>query len=180
MNRILFLLAATLAAGCSESDSAGTVAPVAMTEEAVGYYCQMNVLDHDGPKAQIHLADKGHPIWFVQIRDAFAYDRMPEQPAQVTAIFVNDMGAPGAEWERPGKDNWIPATSAFYVVGSDRKGGMGAPDLIPFAREDAAGAFARRYGGSVIAYADVTDEAILAPVDVELPNDADEPGENGS
>ncbi|WP_370878626.1 nitrous oxide reductase accessory protein NosL [Pararhizobium capsulatum] len=42
------------------------------------------------------------------------------------------MGAVGATWERPGNGNWILASNAFYVVGSARQGGMGAPETVLF------------------------------------------------
>jgi copper chaperone NosL len=170
MTRIICLLL-LLVAGCSDQDSGGgTASPVTLNSEALGHYCQMNVMDHDGPKAQVHLAGNQHPIWFVQVRDALAFDRMPEQSAQVAAIFVNDMGAPGADWEQPGADNWILASNAYYVVGSDRRGGMGASEFIPFSEQSAALRFSKLYGGKVIHFTELADEAVLAPEDVELPS----------
>lgn len=167
--RRLLAVAAIIVAGCNDQDAqGGSVSPVAMTEEAVGHYCQMNVLDHDGPKAQVHLEGNEHPIWFVQIRDAFAFDRMPEQSARVAAVFVNDMGASGSTWANPGIGNWIPAAKAHYVTGSSKRGGMGAPDFIPFARHEDAAAFQQKHGGEVIAYGEITDAIVLAPVEVDL------------
>ena len=87
------ILALCLLAGCR--DEAALPQPVSLTSEAVGYFCQMNILDHGGPKAQVHL-DFGPPLFFSQVRDALAYQRMPEQSAAIRAIYVNDMGAPGA------------------------------------------------------------------------------------
>ncbi len=178
MKRLVVLLL-LMAGGCNDPNITAAVAPVTMSTEALGHYCQMNVLEHDGPKAQVHLAGNPHPIWFVQIRDAFAFERMPEQSADVAAIFVNDMGAPGARWEAPGNDNWIAAPDAVYVIGSDRRGGMGVPDLIPFATQQDAAAFTKRHGGKVIAYSDISNELVLAPVDVDLPSgegDIETPG----
>lgn len=174
---ILFVL---LVAGCSEQEPVGVVSPMTMNEEAVGHYCQMNVLDHDGPKAQVHLEGVRFPIWFVQIRDAFAFERMPEQSEPIVAIYVNDMGAPDAKWEAPGDDNWIRAADAFYVVDSEKRGGMSAPDFIPFAHREDARAFTLTHGGSVIAYDEITDAAVLTPVDVELDLEAEPTDENGS
>ncbi len=168
MTRIAALLAVLLA-GCSGPGSDSIeITPVAMTEDAVGHYCQMTVLHHDGPKAQVHLAGNQHPIWFVQIRDALAFDRMPEQPEKVAAIFVNDMGAPGAAWKEPGVDNWIAAADAYYVIGSDKRGGMGASEFVPFASQAAAELFSLSHGGRVIPYSEISDEEVLAPEDVEL------------
>jgi copper chaperone NosL len=171
MIRMAFVIA-VLAAGCSDQEmDGGPVRPVTMSEDAVGHYCQMNVLDHSGPKAQLHLAGNEHPLWFVQIRDAFAYDRMPEQTERVTAIFVSDMGAPDAAWEQPGADNWIRAQDAYYVIDSRKRGGMGASEFIPFAQKSEAEQFAMLEGGRVIPYAEITDEAVLAPEEVEIPQD---------
>ncbi len=163
---VLSILAAVVGGGCSEQEPAGAVAPAVLTSEAVGHYCQMIVLDHAGPKAQVHLAGKGQPLWFTQVRDAFAFQRLPEEAAEIAAIFVSDMGA-AASWERPGTDNWIDARSAYYVVGSDRRGGMGAPELVPFAARGKAADFAGRHGGTVIGFAQITDAMVLAPVDVD-------------
>jgi copper chaperone NosL len=175
MKRILIPLLLCALGGCSDRDAnEETVLPVTMTEDAVGHYCQMNVLDHDGPKAQLHLVGNEHPLWFVQIRDALAFDRMPEKIERVAAIFVNDMGAPGAGWTRPGIDNWILAQDAYYVVESGRRGGMGAPEFIPFARKNDADAFAKREGGRVISYAEISDETVFAPAEVTIPQ-----GSNG-
>ena len=181
MKQLTFVLTLAFAlAGCNEQETASQVSPVTMTHEAVGHYCQMNVLDHEGPKAQVHLEGTQFPIWFVQIRDAFAFERMPEQSARIAAIYVNDMGAPGATWNAPGKDNWIKATDAIYVVGSNRRGGMGAPDLIPFANEKDALVFVQLHGGSAIPFAEIKDSDVLAPVEVELDEETHPSERNGS
>ncbi|WYK07100.1 nitrous oxide reductase accessory protein NosL (plasmid) [Cereibacter sphaeroides f. sp. denitrificans] len=155
-------LALLLLAACREETARPD--PVALTPEAVGHYCQMNLLEHPGPKAQVHL-DFGPPLFFSQVRDALAYQRMPEQSAAILAVYVNDMGAPGASWQTPGALNWIPAEGASYVEGSDAAGGMGAPELVPFAEAAEAEAFAARHGGRVVTLDEVPDEALLAPAE---------------
>lgn len=157
---------------CSNQEVASVPDPVTLTEEAAGHYCQMNVLAHAGPKAQIHLSGNPFPLFFTQVRDAFAFDRMPEEEAEVTAIYVNDMGAEHATWDDPGVDNWIAAVDAHYVEGSDRRGGMGAPELIPFSDREMAQSFADRHGGTVMAYGDISDDLVLAPVEVVLGDDS--------
>lgn len=166
MNRLALILAlsATLA-GCKE-EVAQDLTPVDMTAETLGHFCQMNLLEHPGPKAQIHFEGQpGTPLYFSQVRDAIAYQRMPEQSLPVLAIYVNDMGAPGATWDVPGQGNWIAADTAFYVLGSAREGGMGAPETVPFATREAAEAFAQAEGGTVMTLAGIPDEAVLAPVE---------------
>ncbi len=171
MKRALLLV--LLLAACKE-ETAQSVDPVALTAEAVGHYCQMNLLEHDGPKAQIHLAGlPGAPLFFSQVRDAVAYARLPEQSHPILAIWVNDMGAPGATWADPGPANWIDAKAAHFVVGSARAGGMGAPELVPFADPDAAAAFAAAHGGAVLGLSAIPDAAVIAPVVLQSEDEAD-------
>jgi copper chaperone NosL len=163
---VLSCLAAIFMGGCSEQQVAAVPEPAELTGEAIGHYCRMIVLDHAGPKAQVHLAGNPEPLWFTQIRDALAFERMPEETAEIAAIFVSDMGV-AASWEKPGTDNWIDARTARYVIGSNRRGGMGAPELVPFASQEKADKFAGMHGGTVIGFSAITDEMVLAPVDVD-------------
>lgn len=165
MRRSLLALAAVLAFTACRTETAALPDPVPLTEEAVGHYCQMNLFEHPGPKAQAHLDGVPYPLFFSQVRDAVAYQRMPEQEAVIAVVYVNDMGAPGATWEEPGVQNWVPAADAFYVVGSDTTGGMGAPELVPFAEEEDASVFAKANGGRVLRLADIPDAEVLAPVE---------------
>lgn len=167
MIRPLILAVPLLALAACQEERAALPQPVTLTAEAVGHYCQMNMLEHPGPMAQVHLDGIPHPLFFSQVRDAVAYLRMPEQSHMIRAIYVSDMGAPGASWEEPGADNWTLAESAFYVTGSDRVGGMEAPELVPFAAREAAADFAARHGGEVRALAEIPDTLVLAPVEFE-------------
>ena len=144
---------------------------VRLTEDALGHYCQMEILAHAGPKAQVHLAGLEAPLWFAQVRDAIAYLRMPEQSGKVLAVYVNDM-AVARNWNAPGIDNWIDANSAVFVVGSDARGGMGAPELVPFGNLEAAGEFRGLRGGVLMALAEVPDSAVLAPVEITFSGEA--------
>jgi copper chaperone NosL len=166
------LLLLSLAA-CKE-EVTQAVDPVALSPEAVGHFCQMNILEHDGPKAQIHLEGlPGAPLFFSQVRDAVAYTRLPEQTHRILAVWVNDMGAPGAAWTDPGAGNWIALDVAHLVVGSTRDGGMGAPELVPFSTARDARAFAEAYGGEVMEVAAVPDSAVIAPVEFDGERDDD-------
>ena len=139
-------LALLLLAACRQE--AAIPDPVALTPESVGYFCQMNILDHGGPKAQVHLDTfPGRPLFFSQISDAAAYLRMPERDGQIVASYVTDMGA--TDWNAPNSAPWVEASKASYVVGSDRLGGMDQPELIPFADLAKAQAFAAQHGGTV-------------------------------
>jgi copper chaperone NosL len=114
----------------------------------------------------VHLAGLSQPIFFSQVRDAIAYQRMPEQSHAIRMVYVSDMGAPAASWEEPGVDNWIPADTALYVVGSRIVGGMGAPELVPFSARQKAEVFVAENGGEIRELAEIGDEDVLAPVEV--------------
>lgn len=162
----LLLAVLTLLSACKE-DVTQSIAPRDLTPETLGHYCQMNLLEHPGPKAQIFLEGNPAPLFFSQVRDALAYSRAPEQVAPVLAIYVNDMGAAGATWDRPGDGNWILADKAFYVIGSDRRGGMGAPETVPFSSRDRAEGFMRAEGGRVLTLVDIADDMVLTPVEID-------------
>ena len=166
---LIFVLAL---AACREEVTQNTD-PVELTPEAVGYFCQMNMLEHPGPKGQAHLEGlPGTPLFFSQIRDVVAYVRMPEQSHRILALWVSDMGAPGATWEDPGAANWIDATTAFYVVGAAIEGGMGEQEFVPFADRDEARAFAEANGGSVMRLAEIPDALVIPP---EQPDTGEDP-----
>lgn len=161
-HRIALVVLASLAlAACREDQAATPPAPVAMTDEALGHYCQMYITDHPGPKAQIHLKGHAAPMWFSQVTDAVTYLRDPEQPDPVVAFYVSDMGK-ARNWALPGQDNWTDGNSAFYVIDSRQPGGMGVPEAISFADNAAAQGFAAENGGRVVVLADIPD-AYLTP-----------------
>lgn len=159
------VLLALALGGCSGSAETEIPGPVALTEDSVDHFCQMNVIEHTGPKAQIHLEGMPGPLWFAQVRDAVAYLREPEKVADVIVVYVNDM-AQAESWDHPGDANWIAADKAVFVVGSDARGGMGAPEVVPFGTEDAAKAFAAKHGGSLMGLDAIPSEAVLGAVDI--------------
>ncbi|MGB3812548.1 MAG: nitrous oxide reductase accessory protein NosL [Shinella sp.] len=175
---VLLVAMLTLLSACKE-EVAQSTAPQDMTPETLGHYCQMNLLEHPGPKAQVFLEGNPAPLFFSQVRDAIAYMRGPEQVAPILAVYVNDMGTAGATWEQPGDGNWIVADKAFYVVGSARQGGMGAPEAVPFSSRQSAAAFTLVEGGHVLALADITDDMVLAPVETSTDQSADDDDFNG-
>ena len=164
MTRFLAIgLAAVLLAlsACSEKKAAEMPKPHALTAEAIGHYCGMNVLEHPGPKGQIILESRIDPVWFSSARDTIAFTRLPEEPKDIQAVYVSDMGKANS-WEEPGPENWVDARKAWYVVGSSARSGMGAEETVPFAERAEADSFAASKGGRVLAYADVPTEAVLA------------------
>lgn len=162
---VLIILGVLAIGGCS-NEPTPPQGPAILTVAANGHYCQMTVVDHPGPKAQVHLAGRAEPLWFTQVRDAFAYQRSPETSAEVTAVYVSDMGV-AESWEDPGAENWIEVETAYFVTGSGRRGGMGAPEIVPFGSADAAANFVAHHSGSIIRIDEISDAMVLDPVDVD-------------
>lgn len=161
MKPVRLLALVLLLAACREE--AVLPDPVELTPESVGFFCQMNLLEHAGPKGQVHLAElPGRPLFFSQVRDAVAYLRMPEQDYTVSAAYASDMGQ-AESWADPGPGHWVALEKAFFVVGSDMMGAMDQPELVPFAAETAAQAFAQAHGGQVMTLAQIPTEATLPP-----------------
>src|SRR5690625_3028846 len=106
---------------CSEQPTE-LEAPVALQapDDATGYYCGMLLPEHEGPKGQIHLASRERPIWFTSVHDTIVFTRLPEEPRDITAAYVHDMGQ-GNDWDNP-RDLWVEAQEAWFVINSeDRK-----------------------------------------------------------
>lgn len=163
MRRIAFIItaAATIAlAACNDTKTAQTPPPQELNAAAIGHYCGMNLMEHAGPKAQIILASRREPVWFSSARDAFSFTLLPEEPKDISAIYVSDMGK-AASWDAPGTTNWIEAKKALFVIGSRKKGGMGADETVPFSDHGAAEKFAAENGGRVVAFSDVPRDYVL-------------------
>lgn len=161
------LLAALVALTACKEDIVVAPAATPLTEEALSYFCQMNIAEHGGPKGQIHLAGHAQPLFFAQVRDLVAYLKSPEREAEITAIYVSDMGV-APSWDQPGTDNWTAAETAFFVVGAGVAGGMGAPEIVPFATQQAADDFIATFGGRAMSMKQIPDDAAIGPVDLDL------------
>jgi len=169
MRILLFLLIFTLTA-CQEEVK--TPDPVPLTRAAEGFYCNMIVIDHPGPKAQVFEKGRDAAIWFTSVRDALAYDILPGEAQHVLAIYVHDMGRADS-WDKP-QDNgiWIRAKDAFYVIDSKKRGGMGAKETIPFGDRARAGEFVAKFGGRIVIYKEIPPDYILGDEgEYDAPND---------
>ena len=161
------LAAALLLTACDDGDQvAAKPAPQELTREAIGHYCNMIVADHHGPKAQLFLRDSDEPIWFSSVRDAIAFTLLPDEPKTIAAIYVNDMAR--ASWAAPEEGTWIEAEGAHYVIESDRRGGMGALEAVPFGDKAAAERFIAQHGGRIVALAEVPEDYILSADEPEM------------
>lgn len=157
---IALVVAAVLLTACSEKEILEKPEPQSLTREAVGYFCGMIVADHEGPRGQVILQDRTDALWFSSVRDTLAYTRLPEEVDPVAAIYVSDISH-AESWEHPGAEAWVEIHDAVYVVGSTRKGGMGAPEIAPFSDRSDAKLFIERFGGELLTLSEVPDDALL-------------------
>jgi copper chaperone NosL len=161
IRRILCVIVALLLTGCNrDAGDAVLPPPAALTSDAMGVFCGMNVLEHPGPKGQIITASRIDPYWFTSVRDAVAFTLMADQPRDIRAIYVSDM-ARAPSWAEPGATNWIDARKAFFVIESRKQGGMGAAEAVPFGNRAAADAFAATNGGTVVTFAQIPSAYVL-------------------
>ena len=158
MCKFYVLLLAFILMACEQGQSVDMPAAQKLTREANGYYCLMTVVNHKGPKGQIILTDQ-QVLWFTSVRDTITFTLLPEEPKNIAAIYVNDMS--NANWDDPGVDNWIDARKAWYVLGSNRSGGMGAQEAVPFATKAKADLFTSQQGGAVYTFASIPENYIL-------------------
>ena len=153
-------IAAIALVGCDQKEAAQLPPPLAMTQDAIGHYCGMNLLEHPGPKGQIIVKSLIEPVWFSSARDAIAFTMLPDEPKDIQAIYVSDMGK-AASWDKPGADNWVEARKALFVIGSSVKGGMGSEEAVPFSEHAAAEKFVRQNGGRIVSFTEVPRDYVL-------------------
>lgn len=165
---VLALVALLGLAACGEDETAtAPPPPVTLTQDAVGHFCGMTLSEHSGPKGQALLRGReDRPVWFSSARDAIAFTHLAEAPKTIQAIYVSDM-AKAASWDDPGASNWVEARSAVFVLGSSRRGGMGADEAVPFSDRSAAERFAAEHGGRVLAFAEVPRDWALGGATVD-------------
>ena len=158
---VLSCIAVALLFGLVGCESETAPPPQALTREAVGHYCNMIVVDHAGPKAQIFEKGKPEPLWFSSVRDGLVYFSSPGEAQDAVAFYVHDMGATDNWSEPPNDGSWIDARKAFYVLDSVRRGGMGAKEAVPFGTEAQARDFIATHGGRVVLFDAIPGDYIL-------------------
>jgi len=159
MRRALVLCLVLLAAACSDPRAPSAPAAREPGATTVGHICGMYLTEHPGPKGQIFLTGDDEPLWFSSVRDTFGFLLSREGGAPVAAVYVNDMAR--ADWTQPQPDTWIEARGAVFVIGSDRFGGMGTAEVVPFGDHAAAAGFTRQYGGRVVGYDEVPSDYVF-------------------
>jgi nitrous oxide reductase accessory protein NosL len=164
--------------GClgSDGDDGGDVPePISLTQDDQCEVCGMIIPNHPGPTAEIFYADQtpsGHanPAWFDSTWEAFQYDFERENEGwERQAFYVTDYSS--VEYElttdagdtlistHVGADDFVDAAGVTFVAGSEVKGAMGR-DLIGFSEQADAEEFQSEYGGTVVAFEDVTESTI--------------------
>jgi copper chaperone NosL len=160
----LFALAIAIAGlalpGCEPDRAAVVPQPNDLNADAVAHYCGMSLLEHPGPKGQIILASRIDPVWFASARDAIAFTLLPEEPKDVQAIYVSDMGK-APSWDAPGASNWVNAKKAWFVISSAVRSAMGAEEAVPFSDRTLADRFAAERGGRVVGFSEVPRDYVL-------------------
>ena len=160
INMFISLILAFSLTACDEPIHTAAPEAISLPEDAVGYFCGMIVKNHEGPKGHVFVEGQEEPYWFTSVRDALAFSRLPEETAPITAIYVSDMGM-ASSWAQPGDDAWMLGTQAYFVVGSAKKGGMGAAEAVPFSTQAAAEEFVSKHGGTVMRLDDIPTDHLL-------------------
>ncbi|MEO5355067.1 MAG: nitrous oxide reductase accessory protein NosL [Magnetococcus sp. XQGC-1] len=146
--------------GCEQK---GEVRPVPLpqepTRESVGFYCNMNLLEHAGPKAQIFMDGKDVPLWFSSVRESLMFRFTEGKGLPMRAFYVNDMGK--GSWEQPAVGGWVEAARAVYVVDSRREGIPGQAEWVSFSSREAASSFMGQYGGKMVSYEEIAYQDVL-------------------
>lgn len=161
MRFLLAVIVLAIGAGCDgRQETAVAPAPEEYGGDATGYFCQMLLAEHGGPKGQVHLASRSEPLWFSSVRDTVAFTLLDGESKDVTAIYVNDMGRV-TDWAAPQPGTWVKLADAWLVIESRRLGGMGLPEVVPFGTSAAADSFASDNGGRVVRLAEVPADYVL-------------------
>ena len=141
------LLLGLLLAGCDASrDDATALGPVPIASGDECHVCGMLIEEMPGPKGEAVLP--GAVRKFCSTAELFGWWLQPEN--------------------RQGQARLYDATRAYYVVGIQRPGGMGAT-LASFADEEAATRLAAEEGGRVLRF-DEIDQAVLQGVGGDHPH----------
>jgi copper chaperone NosL len=149
----LSLLACTPA---DEGADGSTHEPIALSDQQ-GEVCGMFVREQSAPRSQILHSD-GSRFFFCSIGDMLVHLGAPSPHGRAKAIFVEVL-QPEQDPSQPhfGPHPWVPAADAFYVVGIDRPGIMGAPVLTYAARSEAEHVAAQHAGTQIFDAAELRE-----------------------
>lgn len=150
---IILLAAGLLVLGCEpEQQTSDIHKPVGFDSGDECHLCGMIITRFPGPKGEAFLRHDEKVYKFCSTRDLFAWLLQPDVGNRVEAVYVHDMS--NTSWDDPQDTALIDAKTAWYVIGSRRKGAMG-PTLAAFSERQRAAEFAREYGGSLARFEDI-------------------------
>ncbi|WP_281685959.1 nitrous oxide reductase accessory protein NosL [Pseudomonas citronellolis] len=158
----LYLVAALfslLLAGCGDSrQDAADLAPVPFHNGDECHVCGMLIDGFPGPKGEAVSAGKVRK--FCSTAELLGWWLQPENRHDGQHLYVHDMAR--SDWNHPDDRHLIDATSAYYVVGIQRPGAMGAT-LASFGNQADAERLAKAEGGRVLRFSEI-DQAVLQGV----------------
>jgi len=148
---LAFFLLGTVSS-CSKQDEQQKMIHTAVAIEASEecHLCGMLITRFDGPKGELFRKEQGDKAFkFCSTRDMFSYYLDPENQRNVAQMLVHDMSK--MPWGTINDEYFIDAKTAWYVAGSEKTGAMGKT-LASFSLQTDAQAFAKEFGGKVIAF----------------------------
>lgn len=124
------------------------------------HICGMLITNFGGPKGEVFRKEQGgNALKFCSTRDMFSYYLDPENTRNVSQLMVHDMSK--MPWGSDSIDDkyLINAKTAWFVIGSSKKGAMGKT-LASFSLKTDAQAFAKEFGGKVLSFKDINLESL--------------------
>lgn len=124
--------------------------------------CGMIIREQPAPRAQVMHKD-GTRQFFCSVSDMVTYLSAPTPNGRVVGSWVETMDSVAAPLVFDTKKlPWIPASTAGYVTGIDKKRIMGTPVLV---YSDIAGAkrAAKQHGGKSTSWTDLRSSLTKAP-----------------
>lgn len=149
---LIFLL--FFISGCDQGKQPETIAtlqPITLGDEC--FICGMNIKQFPGPKGQVLLRHGSKPLKFCSTNELFTWLLQPDTSGVLHSAYVHDM-AKALSWDTPNDDHYIEVKKAWYVIGHNKKGAMGA-SLASFARKEDAEKFQQQSGGQLMRYDDI-------------------------
>jgi len=157
------IIALTSLASCSDKTEQQQMLHQAVLMESGDecHLCGMLITRFDGPKGEVFRKETGTQVFkFCSTQDMFSYYLDPENKRNIAQMLVHDMSK--MPWGSDSIDDkyFIDAKTAWYVVGSEKKGAMG-DTLASFSQQSDAQAFANEFGGKVISFTDINYDTLM-------------------
>ncbi|WP_026179918.1 nitrous oxide reductase accessory protein NosL [Hahella ganghwensis] len=141
--------------GCSPSEATGqssTIEPVRIEAGDECHICGMVISRQPGPKGEFVGKDR-RTYKFCSTHELFFWLLQPENQHLQGRVFVHDMAR--ADWNSPDDSHLTDARTAWYVIGSSAKSGMG-PTIASFKFAEDAQKFIEKYRGRLVSFEQIT------------------------